>query len=94
MFDMPAGPVKTMRLVEFMADKASLWDELVRRHGLRDAAFFRLTPWAYADTVFSRKWDNAISSVKINRHGFTEMIDSEDMMRRIFEDFRARRVIP
>jgi nucleoside-diphosphate-sugar epimerase len=94
MFEMPVGPVKTMRLAEFMADKASLWDDLVRRHGLRDAQFFRLTPWAYADTVFARHWDNAISSVKINRAGFTEMIDSEDMMRRIFRDFRARRVIP
>jgi len=94
MFEMPVGPVKTMRLAEFMADKASLWDDLVRRHDLRDAQFFRLTPWAYADTVFARHWDNAISSVKINRAGFTEMIDSEDMMRRIFGDFRARRVIP
>jgi hypothetical protein len=43
--------------------------------------------------VFSRNWDNAISTVKINRYGFTEMIDSEDMMRRVFDNFRARRVI-
>jgi len=83
-----------MRLTGFMAGKAPLWDELVRRHGLRDAEFFRLTPWAYADTVFSRNWDNAISTVKINQFGFTEMIDSEEMMRRVFDDFRARRVIP
>jgi nucleoside-diphosphate-sugar epimerase len=94
MFEMPAGAVKTMRLTEFMADKAPLWDALVRRHGLRDAEFIRLTPWAYADTVFARHWDNAISTVKINQAGFTEMIDSEDMMRRVFADFRARRVIP
>lgn len=94
MFGMPAGPVRPMCLVEFMADKAGLWDELQRRHQLAATDLFRLAPWGYADTVFSRHWDNAISTVKANRHGFTEMIDSEDMMRRIFEEFRARRVIP
>lgn len=94
MFGMPAGPVKTMRLVAFMADKAGLWAGLQERHGLAATDLFRLAPWGYADTVFSRNWDNAISTVKANRHGFTEMIDSEDMMRRIFGEFRARRVIP
>jgi hypothetical protein len=94
MFGMRPGPVRPTRLVEFMADKAGLWDELRRRHQLAATDLFRLAPWGYADTVFSRHWDNAISTVKANRHGFTEMIDSEDMMRRIFEEFRARRVIP
>ena len=55
---------------------------------------FRLAPWGYAGTVFSRNWDNAVSTVKANRCGFTEMMDSEDMMRRTFGEFRARRVIP
>jgi nucleoside-diphosphate-sugar epimerase len=94
MFGMPAGPLKTMRLTEFMADKAGLWTDLQKRHGLVATDLFRLAPWGYADTVFSRNWDNAISTVKANRCGFTEMMDSEDMMRRIFGEFRARRVIP
>jgi nucleoside-diphosphate-sugar epimerase len=94
MFGMAVGPVKTMRLTEFMADKAGLWAGLQQRHGLAATDLFRLAPWGYADTVFSRNWDNAISTVKANRCGFTEMMDSEDMMRRIFDEFRARRVIP
>jgi hypothetical protein len=94
MFGMPAGPVQKMRLTEFMADKAGLWAGLQQRHGLAATDLFRLAPWGYADTVFSRNWDNAISTVKANHCGFTEMMDSEDMMRRIFEEFRARRVIP
>jgi hypothetical protein len=94
MFGMQAGPVKKMRLVEFMADKAGLWADLQKRHKLVATDLFRLAPWTYADTVFSRNWDNAISTVKANRHGFTEMLDSEEMMRRIFGEFRARRVIP
>ena len=62
--------------------------------GLVATDLFRLAPWTYADTVFSRHWDNAISTVKANRYGFTEMMDSEDMMRRIFAEFRERKVIP
>jgi nucleoside-diphosphate-sugar epimerase len=94
MFGMQAGPVKKMRLAEFMADKAGLWADLQKRRNLVATDLFRLAPWTYADTVFSRNWDNAISTVKANRHGFTEMLDSEEMMRRIFGEFRARRVIP
>jgi hypothetical protein len=94
MFGMQAGPVKKMRLVEFMADKAGLWADLQKRHPLVATDLFRLAPWTYADSVFSRNWDNAISTVKANRHGFTEMMASEDMMRRISGDFRARRIIP
>ena len=47
-----------------------------------------------SDTVFRRRWDNLISTIKANRFGFTEMMDSEAMMRRIFREFRAQRVIP
>lgn len=94
MFGMEAGPVKPTRLAEFMADKEPVWDELTRRHDLAPHKFSTLAPWGYADSVFTRGWDNLISAVKANRFGFTEMIDSEDMMRRIFAEFRARRIIP
>lgn len=94
MFDMEAGPVKSVMLTEFMADKDRVWAELTARHGLKRSDFRVLAPWGYADTVFRRRWDNLISTVKANRFGFTEMMDSEDMMRRIFGEFRALRVIP
>lgn len=94
MFDLEPGPVKTMRLTEFMADKKELWNEIVAGNGLRQTDLFRLVPWAYADTVFRRKWDNMISMVKAYQYGFTEMIDSEQMMKDIIGDFRAQKIIP
>jgi nucleoside-diphosphate-sugar epimerase len=94
MFGMEPGPVKKTRLIEFLADKAPLWEALVRRHGLRPTELFRLAPWGYADTVFSRNWDNFISTVKANQHGFTEMVDSETMIEQIMRQFRAERIIP
>lgn len=94
MFDLEPGPVKTMRLTEFMADKKELWNEIVAGNGLRQTDLFRLVPWSYADTVFRRKWDNMISMVKAYQYGFTEMIDSEQMMKDIIGDFRAQKIIP
>jgi hypothetical protein len=83
-----------MRLTEFMADKKELWNEIVAGNGLRQTDLFRQVPWAYADTVFRRKWDNMISMVKAYQYGFTEMIDSEQMMKDIIGDFRAQKIIP
>ncbi len=77
-----------MNLVEFMSDKKDLWNSIVERNGLVKTDLFRLAPWSYADTVFRRKWDNMISMVKAYQFGFTEMIDSEEMMKNIIQDFR------
>ena len=35
-----------------------------------------------------------VSTVKINRAGFTEMMDTEDMFRKWFAEARASRLLP
>jgi nucleoside-diphosphate-sugar epimerase len=94
LFGIEPGPMKTMCLADFMRDKAGIWNEIVRRENLKPTDLFVLAPWTYADTVFARGWDNMISTVKANRFGFTEMIDTRDMMTDVMADFRARRIIP
>lgn len=94
LFDIEPGPVKTMSLVEFMKDKADIWNDIVHRNDLKQTDLFKLAPWTYADTVFSRGWDNMISTVKANHFGFTEMMDTKDMMTSIIKDFRTRRIVP
>ncbi len=37
-FGMQAGPVKTVRLAQAMADKAPVWERIVARHGLQSCA--------------------------------------------------------
>jgi nucleoside-diphosphate-sugar epimerase len=94
MFELEPGTVKDMNLVEFMSDKREVWNRIVERHDLQKTDLFRLAPWGYADTVFRRKWDNMISMVKAFQFGFTEMIDSEQMMRNIITSFRRNKIIP
>ena len=69
-------------------------DQCKGRNGSRKTELQKIAPWGYADTVFRRYWDNGISTVKANQFGFTEMIDSYQMMQRIFDEFRAQLVLP
>jgi nucleoside-diphosphate-sugar epimerase len=94
MFDMEPGDVKPIKLSEFMADKGPLWAGMIERNGLKQTDLFSLLPWTYGDAVFYRRWDNLLSTVKANRFGFTEMIDTEEMMQRIFQGYRDARLIP
>ena len=51
-FGLEAGYPQSLNLVEFMADKAGLWDSLVQRHKLQPYKFDSIASWAYADACF------------------------------------------
>ena len=93
-FDMPAGDVQTISLVEHMADKAPLWDKLVARHGLQPYKFDQLVAWPFGDYVFGCDWDVMTSTTKARQHGFHEVVDSEEMFVRLLGRFREERIVP
>jgi nucleoside-diphosphate-sugar epimerase len=93
-FDMECGDVQTIDLEQMMADKAPVWDEIVREHGLLPTRFHEAANWAFATYAFAPTWDIMLDSTKARRHGFQEFVDSEEMFLRIFSDFREQRFIP
>ena len=93
-FDMPCGEVQTISLQTMMVDKATLWDEIVREHGLLPTPFEEAANWAFADYAFAPTWDIMLDSTKARRHGFQEFVDTEAMFLRIFDSFRQQRFIP
>ena len=93
-FDMPVGPVQTIRLTEFMADKGPLWAEMQRRHELQPIPYEDLVAWPFGDYVFGTDWDVMTDTLKIRRAGFHEGVDSEEMLLAILSDLRARRIVP
>lgn len=93
-FDMPAGEPKPVSLVETMADKAPLWDELVRRHGLQPYRFDQVVAWPFGDYVFGCDWDVMSSVTKSRLHGFHAVVDSEEMFVRLLRRFREERIVP
>lgn len=93
-FAMPPGPVQTIRLAEFMADKAPLWQAIVARHGLQPNAYESLAAWPFADYVFGCDWDVMTSTIKIRKAGFHDCLDSEDAILALLARMRDARTIP
>jgi nucleoside-diphosphate-sugar epimerase len=93
-FGVPVGPVQTIRLTEFMADKAPLWESLQRRHGLQAIPYQDLVAWPFGDYVFGCDWDIMSDTTKIRRAGFHDCVDSEEMMLKLLADFRAQKIVP
>lgn len=93
-FDMPVADPRPLPLVEFMADKAPLWDAMVRKHGLQPWRFDEVVAWPFGDYVFNTDWDVMTSVTKSRQHGFHDVVDSEAMFVSLLERFRAERIVP
>ncbi len=93
-FDMPLAPAQSISLTDMMADKGELWADIVARHGLKPIPYEQLVSWAYGDFVFQPTFDIVSSTTKLRQHGFCDVVDSEEMFIRLFDELRADRVIP
>jgi len=93
-FEMPLAEPQTISLVAHMADKAPLWDAMVKKHGLQPYRFDEIVAWPFGDYVFACDWDVMSSVTKCRQHGFDDVVDSEEMFVRLLRQFRAERIVP
>lgn len=94
-FGLAYAAPQTISLVEFMADKAPIWDRVIARYGLTPLAFEQAAAWAFGDFVFGCEYDVVSDVGKARRAGFDRMvIDTETMFLNHFERLRADRVLP
>ncbi len=93
-FDLEVAPPLPMSLEDVMADKEALWDRMVARHGLAANSYSDVSSWRFGDFVFRWDYDVIADGSKARRFGFHEFVDTKAMFLKIFEDFRARRIIP
>jgi nucleoside-diphosphate-sugar epimerase len=93
-FDMPVAEPQPHALVGFMADKAPLWDAMVKKYGLKPFRFAELVAWPFGDYVFNCNWDVMTSVTKCRQHGFQPVVDSEEMFARLLSRFRNERIVP
>jgi nucleoside-diphosphate-sugar epimerase len=94
MLGLQAGPPRGVKLGAYMADKAPVWDAIVAKHGLQPSALDGIVLWNYGDYAFAPEWDIMSSTDKARRLGLEERIDTPGMFSRLFEGYRAKRVIP
>jgi nucleoside-diphosphate-sugar epimerase len=93
-FAMPAGRVRQIRLAEWMADKAPVWQRVVARNGLEPTPFEDVALWAFGDFALGQTFDLISDMTTARRFGFHEVVDSEAMLFRMLEQYRAARLLP
>jgi nucleoside-diphosphate-sugar epimerase len=88
------APGLPMSLAARMAGKEPVWDAIVAEHGLSPTPYRDVSSWAFGDAVFSWDYDLIADGSKARRHGFHEYVDTGAMFARVFDELRARRIIP
>ena len=92
-FGMDIGPPQTVRLVDMMGDKASLWEAMTEKYDLAPHPYAQVAAWGFGDAAFNRHWDAVSNFTKLRRAGFDEFVDSEAMFLALFDEMRAARLI-
>lgn len=88
-------------MAPFLAEKAPVWDEIVRRNGLRPIPLRQLLGESHhaMDHSFATAARRApapviVSTVKLRQAGFDECLDTEDMFDHWFAELARRGVLP
>lgn len=93
-FGMELADPQTVTLAEIMADKGPLWDSMVDKYGLQKIAYADIVAWPFADYIFHTDYDVMTDTSKIRLAGFHELVRTEEMFLRMFQEFRDAKVIP
>jgi len=89
--DYPGHPTP---LVEQMQDAAPLWDDIVRRCGLRPLPVETLASWWHTDADLGRTIETFTDMSKSRRLGFLEYQATPRSFADLFDRLRAERIIP
>lgn len=98
---MEPGPDEPERLGASMPGRAAEWDAIRARHGLRspELGAFVGESFHYADFCMATGADQPlppalVSTIKLRRAGFTEVMDTEAMFRKWLRTFQEERLLP
>ena len=95
------GPDESISLAEYLPSKADVWDNIVKKHGLRPVTMAELVGEShhYADFCFAYGSDGPptaafVSTVKIKQAGFGEVYDTEETFRYWLRKLIERKILP
>jgi hypothetical protein len=77
-----------------MSDKETVWNRLVKEHGLLEYSFQDAVSWPFGEAVFNLDYDVMSDTTKSRQYGFHEWLDTEEMLFRLFAQFQKMRFIP
>lgn len=77
-----------------MVDAAPVWAEIAAEHGLIEPDLTRVASWWHTDSDLGRELECVTDTSKAHLAGFTDFVRTEDAFARLFERYRAARIIP
>jgi nucleoside-diphosphate-sugar epimerase len=93
-FQIETAPPLSMALQSVMADKGPLWAQIQEKYKLNANSYPEVSSWPFGDAVFSWDYDFFSDGSKARRLGFHEFVDTEQMFYDLFDELKARKVIP
>lgn len=93
-FGMESAPPLQMSLQMVMADKGPLWKRMQEKYKLSMHSYEELSSWTFGDAVFGWDYDFFADGTKARRLGFHEFVDTEQMFYGLFDELKAKKVIP
>jgi hypothetical protein len=98
---MKPGDAAPLSLAQKSPQWAVPWDSIRRKYNLISPGLEEFVGLSFQYADYSLRYGQAeagppsiVSTVKINRAGFTEMMDTEVMFHRWFKQARSRRLLP
>ena len=95
------GPDESLSIAGYLAEKASLWADIVVEHNLADNSLESILGEShyYADLCLACGLSSSppatfVSTIKIKQAGFTQTYDSEASFCFWLRDLQARKIIP
>jgi nucleoside-diphosphate-sugar epimerase len=99
--EMKPGEPAPLSLAKEYPSWVEPWDALRRKHDLVSPGLAEFVGLSFQYADYSMRYGQTesgppsiVSTVKINRAGFTEMMDTEDMFRKWFRQAREERLLP
>lgn len=93
-FGLPYAPPQRFPLAQFMSDKGAVWDRITAEQGLRNCSFQDAAAWPFGEAIFNIEYDVMSSLTKARQFGFHEVVDTEEMLKRLFLEFQQRGFVP
>jgi len=95
-FDLEAAeyPGHPTPLEHQMADAGAIWSEIVAKHGLENIPVSKLASWWHSDADLGRELECFTDMTNSRKLGFDAYQSTPDSFFDVFDELRARRIIP
>ena len=94
MYGIETGVPRNFKLTTWMADKAPMWQAMVKRHGLVARTMDEAVTWGFGDFMWGIETDVISSVTKIRGHGFHDTVDTEDAILAHIQCYRDAKLLP